>query len=216
MSMLNVICVWNGNKYPLEYVYKLQSMAEKYLPDHDFFCLSPITVPKVNTITLADISNHLDGWWDKMNLLSPYIRPQGKTIYFDLDTVILGDLFNLATLKTDFAICKNFTRQISPTYPCKYGSCVMMFDNDFGQTQWELFKANQNHFMQRAGSLGDQKAIELLIPNADILQDMLPKGYFLHYKSMTQEVDSRARLAIFAGREKPHNTNKAWVKQQWK
>jgi hypothetical protein len=215
MSSLNIICVWNGTKYPADYVYKLKSMALRHLPQHNFYCLSPTKLDDINTITLESNSKHLQGWWDKMNLLDPDIRPKGKTIYFDLDTVFLGDLSKMVDLKTDFAICKNFTRQISPTYPCKYGSCVMIFDNDFGRTQFELFKANQRHFMNVSGSLGDQKVIEMIIPNADILQDMLPNGYFLHYKSMKQEVDPRARLAIFAGREKPHNTSKEWIKKQW-
>ena len=97
-----VACVRNGTKYGTDYVYRLRAMVERHLKvPHWFVCLTdrPDELPDVVTV---DIKRHgLPGWFAKMALFEPTWRNGQRVIYFDLDTVICGDLKPLAALAVE-------------------------------------------------------------------------------------------------------------------
>lgn len=168
---------------------------------------------------MIDISEYgLEGWWSKMCLLSPEIRNQyggGRTIYFDLDTVICGDLTPLTKYNGLFGICYNFARLAGVDWPCSYGSCVMSLSDKAGYDIWSEFWRNKNFYQIKCGKYGDQLAIEYIWPHADLLQYQVPDGYFVGRRDFTSTKPDNASIMVFAGKHKPHNTGIQWLKEEW-
>ena len=211
-----VACVRTGNKYPSEYVHRLRLMVEKYLTnDYEFICLTDHP-REVNCNTLDISEFYLNGWWGKMALFEPTWRKGERVIYFDLDTVICGDLSPLFNLFVDFGLCANFTRASgNKSWPCHYGSCVMTIGPNRCEDVWHNFNANDVRLMRSAGNYGDQKVIEELSPGATLLQDVLPKGFFLGYRDLTNYKPKGCSVVVFAGSSKPHNCEKEWIREAW-
>lgn len=148
-------------------------MVSRHLPTpHRFICLTD-KPEQIDGVTMIQVDG--EGWWAKMALFSPEIRGGGPCLYFDLDTVVVGDLTPIASVDVEFGICGNFSRVVSPRFPCKYGSCIMRFSDGFGQDVHSAFMADRERLM-RQSKLGDQYVIEQLYPKAVLFQDVLPKG----------------------------------------
>ena len=211
--MITVACVWTGDKYGVEYVERLRNMVRRHLPlEHSFICYTdrPNEVPE----GVVPIVTTWPGWWAKMQLFHPGHRT-GRTLYFDLDTVVVGDLTPLAEWAGDFAICENFTKRAGhPNWPCNYGSCVMSLAPKWGASIYRTFNSEPQIWMER-NPRGDQQAIEEIYPDATYLQDVMPPGYFLGYRDMTPSKPDGCAIVIFAGSRKPHNCEHKWVRDQW-
>jgi len=213
---MTVACVRTGEKYPPVYVEKLRNMVARHLSvPHRFLCLTdrPEDFLEIGTL---DVSSHgLTSWWAKMLLFNPAIRRDDYVLYLDLDTILIGSIKPLVQIPTQFSICDNFTRLRGNNNWCQYGSCVMTFRGEWGGDIWRAFQKDRIGIMVRSGNKGDQKAIETLVPNAARLQCMLPKGFLLHYRSMTAKKPPEAKVIIFGGRERPHNC-KSWARYDWR
>lgn len=217
-----VACVRAGDKYPVEYVTRLRDMVAKHLPlAHHFVCLTdrPNDLNRF-LVSSLDISKFgLYSWWAKMALFTVDWRRQQRVLYFDLDTVIVGDLSPLARLDIEFGICANFTRAAGHLHwPCSFGSCAMIIGPSLDGTLFENFWKDRQTIIERAGKYGDQKAIEDLAPDATLLQPLLPKDFFLGYRDLPSWPDAPPKdcsVVVFAGKSKPHNSSNKWVKAAW-
>lgn len=219
--MLTVACVRTGTKYSVDYVHRLRAMVARHLDrPHRFVVLTdrPEDLSGVETID-AYAHHALPSWWTKMCLFSPDWR-DGRALYFDLDTVIAGDLGPLADLECEFGICENFTRLAGHTaWPCKYGSCAMVFGQGWGDHVWQAFKADAINWMTVSGRYGDQMAIEHLVSPGEVtlLQSVLPPGFFLGYRDLPKHAEPPrgCSVVVFAGAHKPSNTNCDWARAAW-
>lgn len=209
--MLTVACVWTGDKYGPEYVERLAAMVARWLPmRYEFVCITDRLerVPGVD----RHIETKLPGWWAKMELFNPAVRPRGRVLYFDLDTVICADLSPLIMIGCKFGICENFTKLAGHnSWNCNYGSCVMSLADGFGASIWEHFIRSRMEDFPR----GDQQAIEAFYPGAQYLQDLLQPGYFVGYRDLTATKPPGAAVIVFAGSHKPHNSPHQWIKDAW-
>lgn len=213
-----VACVRTGTRYPLEYVERLRAMVARHMPPiaYDFVCMTdrPDAVDGVRNI---DVPAGLPGWWAKLALFRSGWRAGHRAIYFDLDTVICGDLSPLVAVKVEFATCANFTRAAgNDKWPCKYGSCIMVLDRSFDDAIWQRFIKRHKALMQENETFGDQRVIELLYPNATLLQDVLPQGYMISYRDLKPGGPGRASIVNFGGQNKPHTSKVKWVAEAWR
>lgn len=216
---MNVLCVKTGEKYNSDYVYRLRNMVWRHLPQpHRFICLTdrPNDLTEVETIDISRFG--LDGWWAKLLMLDPAMRGHSKALYFDLDTVIVGDLTPLANLKTHFGVCENFTKLAGSQTPCNYGSCTMVFEATWGYDAWRTFASNRRKLMAEAGAYGDQYVFEALVPEARLLQSEMPAGYFLGYRDLKNHPvqPPECSVVVFAGKNKPANSEVGWVRESWR
>lgn len=211
-----VACVRTGDKYPVEYVYKLRDMVARHLKaSHSFVCLTdnPKALPDIKCVL---VDKGLPGWWAKMQLFSTQWRQGQKVVYFDLDMVICNNIAKLAELEVDLAVCGSFTRAAgNKNWPCIYGSCCMVLGADLDVYIWEIFCRNKVALMAAAGNYGDQMALQHIRPDATILQDVLPKGFFLGYRNLTHYNPEECSVVVFAGANKPHNCNEQWIAKEW-
>lgn len=214
--MITVICVRVGTAYGIEYVERLRNTVRRHLPqDHRLVCLTDQS-DQVAGVEMIDIGHlGLTGWWAKMSLFDPDLNSLGRRLYFDLDTVIVGDLTPLANWRGQFGICENFTKLAGHNqWPCNYGSCVMSLAPGFGLGIYRRFMADPLGCIERCPH-GDQQAIEALHPGATYLQDAMPPGYFVGRRDFTDSKPKGAAVMIFAGRHKPHNTPHRWIREAW-
>jgi hypothetical protein len=210
--MITVACVRTGKKYGVEYVDRLRAGVARHLKyRHRFVCLTdgPDELPGYEVVPIS-----LPGWWGKLSLFEPTWRVGERVLFFDLDCVPIGDLTPLADLRVPFGICDNFARLAGAAWPCAYNSSVMTLGPDWGAHIWEAFSSDADGFIERAGQYGDQKVIEELEPDAVVLQQVLPLGFFLGYRDLPAKPRAAA-IVVFAGSKKPHNTKCQWVRDAW-
>lgn len=215
--MIRFLCVRTGTAYGIEYVENLSRAIGRHCEEEsELICLTDQkeTLPGVRFVDISE--SGLTGWWAKMLLMNPLIRGPGRSVYLDLDTIVLGDLLPLVNVEVDgMGILANLTRRETGRGPCRYGSAIMVFNHGWGASIWKRFKQHQRWHIGLAGARGDQYTIERLHPSATLLQDVLPHGYVLGRRSLGGSPPERASIVCLAGPHKPHNSPLEWVRRAW-
>lgn len=218
---LRVICVKWGDKYSDDYVFKLQSMAARHLPLHEFLC---ITDNPVDGVPCDPLVCDLPGWWQKIGLFQPGLFP-GDNIYLDLDLVITDDIsvfynclrIDPAKLWTldDFSYSLRTPKQnISPETRKQLGgigtinSSVMCWRGYAHSCVYDVWKTFDPSIMDELH--GDQNHItQALYPDGI---RFLPDGFANSYKYGHQ---TQAPLVVFHGDPKPADVSDEWVIKNW-
>jgi len=87
--IVTVACVYKtGGDFTAEYVHRLiENVREHITRPHRFVCLTDSNEKfACETLPLID---GLPGWWSKLELFRLF---HGRTVYFDLDTIIVGNI----------------------------------------------------------------------------------------------------------------------------
>jgi hypothetical protein len=212
-----VACVRTGTKFGFEYVEKLRNMVARYMSArYTFVCLTDMPEMCEDAIFINVKEVGLPGWWSKMVLFEPAWRGNSQIIFFDLDTVIIGDLTPLLGVPGEFAILESPVRLRGiQSYPCRYNSSVMVIGGGRCAFIWEHFDKYRSKVMLEHDRYGDQAAIEALYgSDAAILNRLMPKGFFLNYRDLTMH-RPEASVVNFGGPHKPHNCTIPWVQEAW-
>jgi hypothetical protein len=212
-----VACVRTGLKFPFTYVERLRNMVARHMrPPYEFVCLTDQR-ERCDRAVFIDVREiGLVGWWAKFVLFEPAWRGRSQIIYFDLDTVLVGDVTQLASVPDEFAILESPVRvRGNYNYPCKYNSSVMVIGAGRCTHIWEHFDKKRSPLMLKHDRYGDQAAIEEIYPDAGILNRLMPKGFFLNYRDLAGHQPKEASVINFGGSFKPHNCPIAWVQREW-
>lgn len=154
--------------------------------------LSDISLLYADAIPLE---HNLPGWWSKMELFKPDIR--GDILYFDLDTLITGQLDDLLDIG-ELAVLRDFYR------PNHIQSSVMYLPESERNEVWREFIKNPKHAMQSCGLGGDQRFLERFwSKRAKRIQDLVP-GQVVSYKVHCRDkgVSPEARVICAHGKPK--------------
>ena len=204
--MLNVVAVHTGNYCGrgAEYVKRLFDGISAHMPTdgklihHKFWCITdePGNLPDDVEALVPD--EGAAGWWNKIALFRPGIFPKGeRVLFFDLDTIIMDDLSDIAAYAGRFVILKDFY------FPDHMGSAIMAWEAGALDHVWRVWdRCGRPQFQ----SGGDQKWIEALQPQADFWQDILP-AQIVSYKVDCREkgfAPKGARVVAFHGNPRPH------------
>jgi hypothetical protein len=205
-SVLAVICVQVGNfcGRGAEYVNRLRDGVAANLPAaHRFFCLTddprgldPAVVPIPAEIGLV-------GWWQKLALFAPRVLPRCRVIYFDLDTVILGDLSPFVQYRGEIAMLSDF--YVAP----RFASGVMMW-----QAGGAAADAIWSRWLGCAGMVprlrhGDGEFISDALRAASITADRIQSkisGVFSYKAAQRTGWPVEPRVCCFHGQPRPHDT----------
>ena len=131
--MVNVVCLYWGNKYKTEYVNILYNMTQRHLTiPHNFIIYTEHTkMPKLvkgdNVIVRKLPFHDYEHWWNKLTLFSPEANLEGDCLYFDLDVVILENIDCFFTHAKDKKVV--LMRDFNPTTQ-GFNSSVMRFNNE--------------------------------------------------------------------------------------
>jgi hypothetical protein len=164
--VLTVACVLrSGGEYRPEHVMALRRGVAAHLPvPHDF-------VPLVD-------ADPWPGWWAKLGLLRPDLFT-GRVLYLDLDSVVVGDLSDLAAYSGPFAMLTDFMR------PARPASGVMAWDAgaEAPRAIWDAWMRDPDGHMHTHQGGGDQAFIRSVVGDGvDRLQDFLPPNNICSYK----------------------------------
>jgi hypothetical protein len=212
--MLNVVCINAGNYQSrgAEYVNALHRMVKEHLSvPFRFVCFTDQFGGLFDTggdlRPLPDPS--FKRWWHKLSLFRPGVFEEGdRVLYFDLSTVIMRNLDDLAAYDGHFCMTQSF----GATGP--FGglqSNVMAWRAGFGGHIYQSYL--------RAGcpedfAGGDQAWIENLVSHPDTWDDICP-GKVVSYKfGLHGEHDGNASVVCFHGYPKPHEAG-GWAEAAW-
>jgi len=163
-------------------------------------CLSDVEVDGVPTVRLR---RNFPKWWAKMNLFSDCI--DGDVLFFDLDTVVLGDINPFNVGKT--TALRDFYRSHL------LGSGLMYIAQADKKPIWDAFCKNPELHMAKHARfplIGDQGFLNGRL-DAQRWQDVLP-GAVVSYKAHCQDgVPQRAKVVCFHGKPRPWNVTREWI-----
>ena len=224
--MINVCCVFYGNKYTRDYVQKLYNMVQRHLTvPYKFYCFTDHTNMfdhVYGDIIYKDLPlKGYKGWWNKLQLFNTDIGLQGVNLYFDIDIVITKNIDCFATYGEDnsFCIINDFEREFN-----EYNSSIMKWNNDTASIIWKNYIEWQDHYNNYHN---DQQVITDIIRDKDILK-IYPDEWSFSYKwysrenprfhisEQTYEEDKSSKIAVFHGKPDPHESNQEWVKNHWR
>lgn len=208
---LNVVCIQTGDYCGrgVEYVHNLRRCVRANLTVHHKFYVVTDDVA-TNYPKMLVKPARFRGWWEKLRLFKPGMF-EGRVLFLDLDTIILGNIDHLAAYDGHFACPHDFWN------PKGLGPAVMLFDPQWAGFIYEEWAACG---FPMTDPRGDQAWIEnrnqgRMRREVDILQDLFP-GQFVSYKSScTKGVPEGARVVCFHGKPRPHEAG-GWVADHWK
>jgi hypothetical protein len=148
-----------------------------------------------------------------MFYLDMYLPGADQIFFFDLDTVITGNIDELLNYRGDFAILRDFYRDGKwKNRPAGYGSAIMSWKPEAKREWWDKFVEAK----YPTDRLGDQGLMEQYAgPHADTWQDMFPNQIFSYKVHCKNELPTDARIVCFHGNPPPHKVNNKWMSQNW-
>lgn len=208
----------SGGDFKPEDVTKIQDEIGANLKrKHRFVCFSDIEVPCERIPLLHDYP----GWWSKLELFRPDI--EGDMLYFDLDTVVCGQVDEIASVK-ELTMLKDLNK-INKTFT----SGVMFLPEKDRAEVWDRWIEKPEEFMRKLK--GDQNFLNLVYGERPrLFQKMFPgqivsfKYYILQrFRSalrrkrteaeIADKVLRRVNVVCFHGYPRPHQVKrlKPWV-----
>ena len=220
--MINIACVLKSGgfdaghfkaTYSTSHVRWLRDQFERFLPlPHRFVCFTDVNV---STVECTPLRHGWKGWWSKMEL---FAQP-GAWFYVDLDTVLVGDVSQLANLANEaqpgtFMALASMSKKAGVM-----GSGVMAWNGDF-RFLYDEFAASPERHMRECVTMkrwGDQGFIQATLLQRSVrwheLQRRAP-GQIVSFKTdMKQRTPppSNARIVCFHGVPKPWDVKMSWV-----
>jgi hypothetical protein len=162
-------------------------MCAKYLPPHEFVCLSDIQL-SCETILLQ---HDWAGWWAKMEL---FRLP--SALYFDLDTVLTGDCTAMieAAKKHDFVIMRD-------VYRGQHNPKAMQSSMMYWSKPVDLYEKFAKLPMYAAG--GDQAYIEHFMRDKVTYWQDITNGIVSFKADVLPNGLDDAKVVIFHGKPRP-------------
>lgn len=231
--MLNVVCLkWGSEKYSPEYVNRLFYAVKRNLTiPFQFSCFTENAdglEPDIHTIPLkfTNVGEHIAGWWFKPYMFaSSYNGLSGRVLYLDLDTLITGNIDNIAASTESFVVLRDFMHPQNNNM----GSGVMAWNAEDVEHIWSAFYNNDPAAIARSfHPHGDQRFIQRERKERAYWQDLFP-GEVVSFKLHCREgLPDDARVVCFHGNpsipESISTTTKTngliippapWVEEYW-
>lgn len=125
MQVVNVLCIKWGKKYGPEYVNKLHSMVQRHLTrPHRFVCLTDdpagidpgIEVKPIPAVGFAEFDTRQSwtfghGWLKLTSFADPLYDLRGRTLFLDLDIVIVDNIDGFFDAPGEFCVIKEWDKQ---------------------------------------------------------------------------------------------------------
>jgi hypothetical protein len=200
MNTPTVVCVLRGGGvFKSEHVTQLYAAIEYYWPSDRELRFAVLTDYDVTDFpglraTLIPLKYSWHGWWAKMELFRGDLLWLGDILFFDLDTVIVGDLIDIAAVG-------NLTCLDDFYAPAKLGSGLMYLPQERRMEVWNAWDMGKAQGRLR----GDQDFLRKVWSDEQRWQRILP-GQVVSYKvhvRKAKRVPEGARVVCFHGRPRP-------------
>lgn len=208
--MITVACVLKtGGIYTREWVHALKRGLNRHLDGFEFVCLTDDC--GVSPVWRVPLEHSWPGWWSKLELFRPGLF-SGSVLYMDLDTLVVGDLSDIASYDGPLAILDDFYRAK------RQQSAVMAWTpGEHTAAIYDRFLKDPSMYMRRNRS--DQEFIESVIPEADRLQPLYP-GQLVSLKVHCSPAKAGgppdgARLVCGHGNPRFSDPGAGWAHREW-
>lgn len=235
-STIDCACVIHDVAYDWVYVERLyRGLQKRFTPEVRLHVYTepsrtvPVHFVKHDLQEWSNIRGPKKSWWYKLQLFREDLF-QGPLFYFDLDTVIVGDLDWMLDLDPRYFWAIHDFKHLWKKNHQGLNSSVMYFDTRTWGWIWNDFQnSNIKHIVREHH--GDQDYINRVIPaekkrffndNAAVSYrwQVLDGGYDFKrrvHKNPGQGVclDPSTSLVIFHGNPKPHQIEDATLSSHW-
>ncbi|MGL1932895.1 MAG: hypothetical protein OCC45_14240 [Desulfotalea sp.] len=172
-EIVNVVCMKWGTLYDHRYVNRLYSMVQKFLDiPFKFYCITDDNTGLNDNILCRqipefDVPVNAGGPWKKLLMFqSPLFDIVGKTMFLDLDVVIVGQLDRFFTHSEKFSVRHEFDKRKenddfgnTSMYVFEAGSCSELYDNylenqqDIHKQYWTAEQEYVTRTLHKSGKL---------------------------------------------------------------
>ena len=204
-----------GTKYGCDYVNRLASGVRRYLKmPHQFVCFTEDAKGIDRRVLIKDLpATSWKGWWNKIILFSAEAGLVGKILYIDLDTVITGSLADIASYDGPFATLST-NEMANEKRNEGYNSSIVIWNASvIGTFIFDTLVAYRTHVFKFIYKLDHW--LEMIVENADLLQQLYPGQICEYKKSCVEEVPANCRIVCFPLQPKPHEIPSPWIKERW-
>lgn len=164
-------------------------------------CISDVIVDGVETIKMP---NAWPGWWSKMNLFDPQLTSD-DLLYFDLDTVVLGDVGGLEVGRT--TMLSDFYKPHMPASGLMY---IRHEDKEHVWREWEKNPASHMRRCTTREHWGDQGFLRGVL-HAE-RWDRIAPGSIVSYKVHCKSgLPDDALVVCFHGQPRPWQVKAEWI-----
>lgn len=207
-QQINIVCLKWGTKFSTDYVNRLYSSVKRNTTiPFKFHCFTENSKELNPEIIVQNLPNNgLEGWWNKVYLFSKDIKiPLGeKIVFFDLDTVITGNIDEILLLEKDCLITvRDLLTGIILSIKSsdnRMQSCIMIWKHGTLNHVWDNFIQNPAESIKSVIPHGDQRWIESQIPQKEFIQDLLP-GQIVSFKvHCLKGLPANARIICYHGK----------------
>lgn len=208
METLTAACVYKpGGGFTDDYVYRMRdSLAQYSLAHTRFVCLTDQRLRDVECIPFA---RHAIGWWNKLELFRPGLF-DGPVVYFDLDTMFIGDITDILSTRYRFASTTDWLGRGTTL-----NSTFMMWDPtaaDLGCIYRASTAGADEKYSKGWERWGDQGFIQDHLPIRPISLNHEWPGRVVSYKlnvrgkqhGRPDQVPAGASIVAFHGKPRPH------------
>jgi len=210
---VDIFCVLkSGGSFTQEYVVNLRNMIFRNTSiKYRFACLTDMG--EIHEIETIQLTNNLPGWWSKIELFRPDISDAERIVYFDLDTLITGNINDLLELNGNFYGLRPWNRR--NRLSGQLGSGIMAWKNGDFNFLFDCFEMSKI----KSNSVGDQAYISETLANMEInylpLQNFV-SGIYSYKRECRNRLPKDARIICFHGRPRIHDIKDAWAKDAWR
>lgn len=213
-----VYCVLKtGGCYNADYVKRLfLALARNISFRCRCICLTDTTEDLYGWCDVIPLQHNWPGWWSKIELFRPDL-PKEPAVYFDLDTVILGDITDLLNIQVPFAVLEGFNQRASAMKGNKnFASGIMAGNFHLHSKVYKEFKKDPDKYMSysynkgREGDWrhGDQAFIAMMLKDDAIkrVQDFLPRNFIVGKRVLKKQgiIPKEARVIAWSGEPRLH------------
>lgn len=207
MSQTILCCVYKtGGDYSHEYVKRLLDSWDEHADDQVGYLVltdDPVTMDSEYPFA-APLEYNLPGWWSKLELFK--YSAENKYIYFDLDTIIKGDISKFVHAEHKFTMLKDFSKKVS-----RPASGIMAWSGNYSHLLTRVLEdpsIMDKYDPKKGGKLGDQAYIvDHLGFEPDYVQNFMDVA---SYKWDSTEVKRDSQVICYHGKPRPHQTGWAW------
>ena len=206
--MINIICIlWNGvfrgrNFSALDVVNLYEDVKRNIDRPFKFYCLTNHTHVFYHLhnldIILLPLKHNWPGWWAKVELHRPDL-PEGRTLYLDLDTHIVGNLQPILDYEGDLVMFNTVAGAGGGGVVRRYQAATMLFDSG-NTTMFDVYErfrlGGPEHWMEKYRS--DQDVMGDWIPN----QPTFPNEWMLKLNNCKNMAELPKEVIIVTGQPK--------------
>lgn len=224
--MYNVISLKWGIKFPPEYVNRLYyGVRRNVTVPFTFHCFTDDSSGVDPNIQIHPLPyKNVEGWWQKLYLFSDEVEIDGRVLFMDLDTLIVGNIDHYLTHDKGFTVSQDLWQKGE-----NVSSAIMSFETGKYKHIWETFIRNPQQAIQSLHPHGDQKWIQKQQQQREYWQNLFPNEIVSFKSQCRNGVPPQARIVCYHGKPSIYESITTtthvqgftipptpWVKEYWK